>query len=110
MTWRVGNHQPRNIYLDDEFAAVCIGPDDIATDLALVICEALNRVQAEADRASKAQAPSRGKVNNMTNQDSQRRQQQEQERQEREQREQQEREQQQGQGQQPQQPNTGGQQ
>lgn len=51
MTWRVGNHQPRNIYLDNEFAAVCIGPADVAADLALVICEALNRVTAEAEKA-----------------------------------------------------------
>lgn len=53
MIWRVGNHQPRNIYLDNEFAAVCIGPAEEAADLPLIICELLNRTQALVEKAQK---------------------------------------------------------
>lgn len=52
MIWRVGRHQPRNIYYDDEFVAVAIGDAALAADVALIICAALNRV--EADMKSKS--------------------------------------------------------
>lgn len=40
--WRVGRHQPRNVYRGDEFVAVVIGPDDEAGGRAAYIAEAVN--------------------------------------------------------------------
>lgn len=40
--WRVGNHQPRNIYRDNVQVAVTVGPEDEAAELAARICKAMN--------------------------------------------------------------------
>jgi hypothetical protein len=40
--WRVGNHQPRNIYYDNHFVAVTLGCDTQAAVQAAGICTILN--------------------------------------------------------------------
>lgn len=48
--WRVGNHQPRNIYVDNEFVAVAIGPSDEAAELAQRFCLAMNKDENEIEQ------------------------------------------------------------
>lgn len=40
--WRVGRHQPRNVYRGDEFVAVMVGEDEWAYALAEQIVRAMN--------------------------------------------------------------------
>lgn len=47
--WRVGNHQPRNIYRGDEYVAVVLGDDTLAGVRAREIVAVLNRAESDAD-------------------------------------------------------------
>jgi hypothetical protein len=40
--WRVGRHQPRNVYLDGRMVLVVVGADAEAAKLAQAICDAMN--------------------------------------------------------------------
>ena len=51
--WRVGRHQPRNIYADGQFVLVALGPDDEAAALAAHVCATMN---ALADIVAEDQA------------------------------------------------------
>jgi len=45
--WRVGRHQPRNIYRNNREVAVAVGPDEEAAQVAEMLCAAANYVEAE---------------------------------------------------------------
>lgn len=44
--WRVGRHQPRNVYRGDEFVAVMVGEDEWAYALAEQIVQAMNEQES----------------------------------------------------------------
>jgi hypothetical protein len=51
--WRVGNHNPRNLYIGDEHVAVTVGDNVAAGALAHRIVAAMNHTEnlAQCDRA-----------------------------------------------------------
>lgn len=45
MSWRLGKHQPRNIYYNNQFIAVVVGEEEDAANNAWSICYALNAIK-----------------------------------------------------------------
>jgi hypothetical protein len=51
--WRVGRHQPRNIYYDNNVVAVTVGSDNHSAIHAAIICATLNKHEAEVFKSKK---------------------------------------------------------
>lgn len=45
-TWRVGRHNPRNLYIGNQHVAVTVGADEQARDLAERIAAAMNHTES----------------------------------------------------------------